>query len=117
MIKYLIKTEDEVTFWYWQSNSKIETPNIQINKLWNKTRLFILQEFPTDNDISPINTTMRDTNKIGISIEHIYSNTNRYRIVGSAVFKPLFEPPFGSYISYVATNSEMKGIELGSQFS
>ena len=33
------------------------------------------------------------------------------------MFKPLFEPPFGSYISYVATNYEMKGNELGSQFA
>ena len=53
-----------------------------------------------------------------IFIVHINpNNNNRSRLVSSAVFKPLFEPPFGSYISYVATNSEMKKIEFGQDYA
>ena len=91
-----------------------------LNKWMNfgkKARLFLLQEFPNKDDEVPINKTMRDANTMCVSIVHINPRSNdRYRIVGSAVFKPLFEPPFGSYISYVATNSEMKGVGLGQQF-
>ena len=63
-------------------------------------KLFLLQKFPNGDDVETINKTMHDANTMGMPIVHINPRSNdRFRIVGSSVFKPLFEPPFGSYIS------------------
>ena len=80
-------------------------------------KLFLSQEFPTPSDVAPINNTMRNANTMDIPIVHIYLKTERIRISDSDVFKLPFEPPFGSFISYVATNSEMKDVDLGQQFA